>query len=150
MAETTKMEKVAEKTTIVIDGTDLILGRLATKVATLAISGTDVQIINAEKVVIVGKRTQIFAKYKRHSQRGTHTTGPFTHRGADRLVRRSIRGMIAYKTPAGALAYKRVMCHIGNPEIGQAQTFDDINVQNTDNINYVTMGDISKHLGGKL
>jgi large subunit ribosomal protein L13 len=148
MTETKETGKTTE--TVVIDGTDMILGRLATKLAKWAIEGKNIEIINAEKVVIIGKKVQVFGRYKQHSQRGTHTTGPFTHRGADRLVRRSIRGMIPYKTPAGGEAFKRVMCHIGNPEIGEAQTFDDINVHNTDNINYVTMGAISQHLGGKL
>jgi large subunit ribosomal protein L13 len=148
MAETKETGKTTE--IVVIDGTDMILGRLATKVAKWAIEGKAVEIINAEKVVIIGKKTQILARYTQHSRRGTHTTGPFTHRGADRLVRRSVRGMIPYKTTAGSEAYKRVMCHIGNPDLGEGKTFDDINVHNTDNVNYLTMADISKHLGGKI
>lgn len=137
---------------IVIDGKDLILGRLATKVAKLAITGEEVKIVNCEDVVIVGKKAEIFAKYKQRAARGTHSTGPFLHRGPDRIVRRSIRGMIPYKTPAGIAAYRRVMCYVGNPEnlsLDKAEKVD-ANINDTNNLNYATVGEVSKTLGAKL
>lgn len=134
----------------VIDGTDIVLGRLATKAAKLALTGEEVHVINADKVVVVGRKKEILDNYRRKYIRGTSVGGPFIIRGADRLVRRTIRGMIPYKTPNGKEAYARVMCYVGNPSNEEANETIDANINDTMNINYVTMGDISKHLGAKL
>ncbi len=136
----------------VIDGTDIILGRMATKVAKFALTGEEVVIVNCEKVVIVGKKSEVIAKYKLRSARGTHSTGPFLHRGPDRIVRRTIRGMIPYKTKDGKAAYQRVMCYVGVPtniSLDKVETID-ANINNTKNINYITIGEIGKLLGAKI
>jgi large subunit ribosomal protein L13 len=78
--------------------------------------------------------------------------GPRYHRGADRIVRRTIRGMIPYKTAKGKEAFQRVMTYIGvPPEFASTkmETYDDININNTDNIQFVTIKEISTHLGAK-
>ena len=134
----------------VIDGTNMVLGRLATKAAKLALTGETVNIVNAEKVVIVGRKKEVLDNYRRKYIRGTSVGGPFIIRGPDRLVRRTIRGMIPYKTPAGKEAYARVMCYVGNPSNEEANETVDADVNNTGNLNYVTMENISKHLGAKL
>lgn len=146
------MFKFWGKQMIVIDGKDLILGRIATKVAKLALKGEEVSIINCEDVVIVGKKSAVIARYKQKAARGTPSTGPFIHRGPDRIVRRSIRGMIPYKTPEGIKAFRRVMCYVGNPNNLSSKNPEDIkaNINDTLNINYITVGAISKQLGAKL
>ena len=134
----------------IIDGTNMILGRLATKSAKLAISGEEVAIINAEKVVVVGRKKEVLDNYKRKYVRGTSVGGPFILRGPDRLVRRCIRGMISYKTPLGKEAYKRVMCYVGNPKQLTANEVVDANVNDTQNLNFVSIEDISRNLGAKI
>jgi len=47
-----------------IDGDKYVLGRFATFVAKLLLEGNHVAIINAEKLVISGKKEAIVAKYK--------------------------------------------------------------------------------------
>lgn len=135
-----------------IDGTNLILGRLATKVAKAAINGEQVTIVNAEKVVVTGKPSFVLAKYKQTADRGAPLKGPRYHRSADRIVRRAIRGMIPYKTAKGKEAFQRVMTYIGvPPEFASAklETFEDININNTNNIQFITIKEISNHLGAK-
>ena len=137
----------------VIDGTDLILGRLATKVAKAAIAGEQIVVVNCEEVVVTGKRDVVFAKYKKTANRTTMLKGPRIHRGADRLVRRTIRGMIPYKTATGKEAFQRVMCYVGvPPEVSKEkiETFEDINIHNTENMQFVKMKEVSKVLGAKI
>lgn len=137
----------------VIDGTDLILGRLATKVAKAAIAGEQIVVVNCEEVVVTGKRDVVFAKYKKTANRTTMLKGPRIHRGADRLVRRTIRGMIPYKTAKGKEAFQRVMCYVGVPsEVSKEkiETFKDSNIHNTENMQFVKMKEVSKVLGAKI
>lgn len=136
----------------IVDGTNMVLGRLATLVAKSALKGEKVTVVNCEDIVIVGKKKEIFARYKQKSMRGTSSTGPYIHRAPDKIVRRTIRGMIPYKTPEGSAAFKRVMCYVGVPaeiDASKAETAG-VNINDTQNLNYVTVGDVSKLLGAKL
>ncbi|MAF50926.1 MAG: 50S ribosomal protein L13 [Nanoarchaeota archaeon] len=135
---------------MIINGENLILGRLATLVAKQALLGEKVEIINAEKIVIVGKRDNIVANYKQKFNRKTPRKGPFIPRMPDRLVRRMIRGMLPYKKERGSEAFKRIMCHIGTPDNFKSEeitTLDNINVLKSNNINYITIKELCKLLG---
>lgn len=136
----------------VIDGKDMILGRLATQVAKMALNGEEVTIVNCESVIVVGKKKEIFGRYQQRAARGTHSTGPFLHRAPDRIVRRTIRGMLSYKTPNGKAAFQRVMCYVGVPSDVSMDKVETLkgNITETQNLNFVTVGDISKQLGAKL
>lgn len=101
---------------IVIDMTNSLIGRVGTVAAKAALEGEEVVLVNCEKAVISGAKTQVLAQFKRKSEMGTPRKGPFQPRMADRLVRKKIRGMIPYKTARGRDAYKRLMCYIGLPE----------------------------------
>ena len=58
MAEQTKNNQV------VIDGTDMIAGRLASNVAKLLIQGKRVSIVNCENIMISGTRSNIIKEYR--------------------------------------------------------------------------------------
>ena len=136
----------------IINGKNLILGRLASHVAKLAIQGEDVVVLNCEDVVVTGKRSVVLEKYQSIVNKGSPTTGPKYHRGVDRIVRRTIRGMIPYKTEKGKEAFQRVSCFRGVPpdfEGKDAITIEKINIHKTKNLQYVTIKDISEVLGGK-
>ncbi len=138
---------------MIIDATNTILGRLATVAAKQALLGEDVVIINAEKAIVSGKKDEVLARFRQKYARGTPSTGPFVHRGADRLVRRTIRGMLPYKIPRGEAAYKRVMCYAGVPEQfkdQEAQVLEKASADKLPNTKYVTVEQISKNLGGKI
>lgn len=135
---------------MIINGENLILGRLATKVAKEALLGNNVDIVNCDKIVIVGKKKFIEGKYSRIQKMGTPRKGPFLSRMPDRFVRRVIRGMIPYKKGRGKDAFKRVMCYMGVPDKfknEKIETFDNINVLNTKNINYISIKRICQLLG---
>ena len=138
---------------VVVDAKDLIVGRMATKVAKMAMKGDRVDIVNCELAVISGSKDDVFAKYKRIYDMGIPAKGPFLPRMPDRFVRRIIRGMLPYKQQKGSDAYKRIMCYIGVPEKfanTDKISFEECNVNKLPNYKYVHVKDISKYLGAKI
>lgn len=136
---------------MIIDAKDAILGRLATMAAKQALLGEEITIINADKAVVSGNKKEVFARWRQKYARGTPTTGPFILRQPERLVRRVIRGMLPYKNPRGAEAYKRVMCYVGVPEAFAGKETVKMDAQKTKlpNTKYVTVKEISINLGGR-
>jgi len=100
----------------VVDAQQATLGRLATRVAKYLLDGDEVHVINAEKAVVSGKKQMIRNEFNEKRRIGTYRKGPFFHRSPERIVKRSIRGMIPYQKPRGRAAYKRLRCHQGIPE----------------------------------
>jgi large subunit ribosomal protein L13 len=138
---------------MIIDATDLIVGRLASSVAKRALLGEKIDIVNCEKAVITGNRAYVLSEYKRRRDMGTWAKGPFFRRSADRLLRRTIRGMLPYKQEKGKTAFKRIMCWKGVPDPFANQKIESIkaaHVSKVPNLNYVSLGEIVKHLGGKI
>ena len=101
---------------MIINAENLILGRLSTIAAKKALLGESIDLVNVEKAVIIGTKKNILDKYKTRRERGETLHGPYFPRTPDRLVRRTIRGMLPYKQEKGRLAFKRVKCHVGIPE----------------------------------
>src|SRR3989338_9925934 len=54
--------------------------------------------------------------YKERRDRGDPHHGPYHSRLPDRIVRRTIRGMLPYKQERGKKAFARIMCYIGTPK----------------------------------
>lgn len=137
---------------MIIDATNLVLGRLATKVAKAALLGEKVDIVNCENAVITGSRASVIAKYKRKRELGAPLKGPYFPRVADRFVRRIIRGMLPYKKTKGRDAFQRVMCYIGVPDDFKDKKFDSIkeaDASKLPTLKYTTVKDVCKTLGSK-
>ncbi len=136
----------------VIDATNLILGRLATKVAKLALEGEKISIINSEKAVISGKKKMVLARFKDIREKGDPFHGPFYPRMPDRIVKRAIRGMLPYKKERGKKAYKNIKCYIGIPlnlKDAKSETIKRASISKT-TAKFIYVGEISKLLGAKL
>src|SRR3989339_851129 len=101
---------------IIIDGTDLIVGRVATFAAKQALLGETIRIVNCEKMYMTGPKDFLKKEVMRRRNQGTWSKGPFYFRQADRFVRRIVRGMLPHKTVRGKTAYGKVICFIGMPE----------------------------------
>jgi len=137
---------------MLIDATNLIIGRLTSLVAKKALLGERVDIINCEKAVISGTKEEVFAKYKQKRDRGVPKKGPFIPRMPDRFVKRIIRGMLPMDKSRGREAFKRVMCHIGVPEKFKGKAADTIPSANADKLitlKKVRIGEVCKFLGAK-
>jgi large subunit ribosomal protein L13 len=138
---------------MIIDASNLILGRMASKAAKKALLGEKVEIVNCEKAVMTGNYEDIMEKEKAKADRGSVYKGPYQPRMPDRYVRRVIRGMLPRKNERGRLAFKRVMCYIGDPDklkSAKIETFTEANVSKVPNLRYVTVMDICKYMGEKV
>jgi len=138
---------------IVVDATDMIVGRMATKIAKAALLGEEVSVINCESAIFTGSPTQVFDRFKTQTQRGNPVKGPFVHRQPHAIVKRSIRGMIPYKRASGSEALSRIKCYTGVPvslKDEKVVSFEDANFSKIGVLKFTTVGDLSKKLGAKL
>lgn len=136
----------------VIDANNLILGRMASIVAQRLLNGEDINIINAEKAIISGRRDTTFERYKKYVSRGSREFGPHFPRRPDHLVKRTIRGMIPHTKMTGREAFDRLKVYIGvPPELSkeQASTIEDASITRLSTSNYTVIGELSKKLGSK-
>ena len=100
----------------VVNADGLILGRMASKVAKKLLSGEKVIVVNAEKAVLSGKKKSKVAEAKEFLEVGSPGRGPFHYRRPDRMLRKTVRGMLPFKQPKGKLAYKRLKVFMGVPD----------------------------------
>lgn len=136
---------------MIIDASDLIVGRLGTFVAKKALLGEDITIINCEEAVISGNKKQVLSQNLKKRKRGTYK-GPIVSRRPDFFVRRMIRGMLPYKKEKGALAYKRIKCYVGSDNVKdkKIETVPNAHKNKLVNIKSVKVKDICKLTGGKV
>lgn len=102
---------------IVIDGSGAILGRLASCAAKQSLLGKEVVVVNCDKVIIAGNRKNIVEEWRHATRRGGHSLkGPFVPRkNTEKMVKRTIRGMLSYKQARGLAAWKRIRCYSSVP-----------------------------------
>lgn len=97
---------------IVIDGTNALLGRLASYAAKQAILGRNVRIVKCNDVVISGNPKMILGEYQQTRKRGKGTQkGPNFPSVPEKMVKRTIRGMLSYRQARGMDAFKRIKCY---------------------------------------
>ena len=138
---------------MIIDATNLILGRLGTYVAKKALLGEKIEIVNCENSVVTGDRDKVFGHYNKSYKRGTPAKGPFVRKMPDRFVKRSIRGMLPYKKERGRIAFEGIKCHIGVPESFKNEKFDTIknaSLEKLPNLKYIKIKDICNHFGDNI
>lgn len=136
---------------MIIDAQDAVLGRMATFAAQKALRGEEVHIINCALVRISGSREVVLQKYTQKHHRGTPMHGPYFPRQPYLIVKRTVRGMLPYKTQRGRAVFARVRCYNAVPEIlkGKAAVkgagFKSLKARAIS----VALGEISKMLGAK-
>ncbi len=136
----------------VIDGEGLILGRLASSVAKMLLTEEEkrVAIVNAERVVVSGTKVSICTDYKRKKDRGSREQGPYYPKMPDRIVKRTIRGMLPYKRPRGRDALSRLRVYLGIPEEYEKEEKKKVEKASVERLllaKYVTLGEVSEKLG---
>jgi large subunit ribosomal protein L13 len=134
----------------IIDAKGATLGRLCTAVAKSLLNGDEIAIVNSEKALISGKKQQIKNDYKERRDLGTYRKGPFFHRSPDRIVRRTVRGMIPYQTPHGREAYKRLRCYIGVPDEYLGKDIEVIKHAERQYAEFITIEELSRYLGANI
>jgi large subunit ribosomal protein L13 len=131
---------------MIVDGENAVLGRLATNVAKTLLKGEDVSIVNAEKIIIIGRAQSIIEEYRELRTIGSPKKGPFFPKSPDRLVRRVIRSMLPYKTRHGKESLKKLDIHVGFPEELRKKETKKIAVKEV-RTSFVTLEDVSRSLG---
>ena len=138
----------------IYNGEGMILGRMAAVIAKASLLGEEVNVVNCEKMVVSGRKTNTVAQEKqKRDRKGYPLKSAKFSKLPDRYVRRTIRGMVPWKQARGKEAYKRVMCYIGIPA-GLADkemiTIKEASMKKLPTLKYITVGEVCKRLGGKL
>ncbi|WP_277552775.1 50S ribosomal protein L13 [Halobaculum limi] len=144
---------------VVVDGRDAIMGRVASKVAQRALDGERVAIVNAERAVITGDSEFTVEKYRTRANLGSDS-GPYYPKRPDRIFKRSVRGMLPYKTTKGREAFENVRVYVGNPfesettspdeDAPEAEVLEGTSLDRLSNIKFTTLGEISEDLGANV
>ncbi len=102
----------------VIDAKNAVLGRIASYAAKEALKGEEVIIVNSEQAIITGNKESIKMDFhKKRSKMGSGQRGPKHLKSSDRIVKRTIRGMLPnFREGRGRDAFKRIKCYIGAPK----------------------------------
>ena len=136
--------------TIIIDAEGATLGRLCTNAAKNLLNGEEIAIVNSEKAIISGKKPMIKAHYRQKIEVGTYRKGPFFPRMPDRIVKRSVRGMIPYQTPHGRAAFKHLKCYMGIPKEFEGKKIEKIKEAEKKPVDFITIEELSKSLGANI
>jgi large subunit ribosomal protein L13 len=138
----------------VIDANGLILGRLASTVAKQLLSGDEeIYIVNAEKAVISGSRATTLKEYRETRERGSMEFGPYFPKRPDRILKRTIRGMLPYKRARGRDAMSRLKVYVGVPsELKDTETITiaDADMRLLSSSKYIELGEVSQKMGSKF
>jgi len=135
----------------VIDATGLVLGRLSSHVAKRLLKGEEITIVNAEKAIISGPRKRVLATYMKKRELTHPRKGPYFPKRPDRILRRTVRGMLPYQQPKGRMALKRLKVYIGVPDELKGEKFETIEKAKGDHlVEFVELGEVSRAIGGKF
>jgi len=135
----------------IIDAENHIAGRLATVIAKRIMKGEEIVIVNAEKIIITGERDHVLAAYKQKKDLGNVKSGPFFPRRADLIMKRTVRGMIPWKTTSGRMAYRRLKVFVGVPKEFVDSPKEKVDVAIKAGLTqYVTLSQIAEFLGSRV
>ncbi len=138
---------------IVVDATNHIAGRLASNVAKLLMQGNRVSVVNCEKIMMSGTRSNQIKEYREFLEINSiinYKHGPVHYRRPDTLMAKMIRQMLPYdRKPSGKAAHQRLRTYIGSPKeiksIGKIQ-FEKAKITRAPS-NYTALGELCKVIG---
>ena len=143
---------VSIDTPIVVDATDHIAGRLSSNVAKLLLKGNRVSIVNCEKIMISGTRSNIINEYREFLEINSINHwkhGPKHPRRPDTIMKKMIRGMLPREKPSGKAAHQRLRTFIGSPKEVKSikkTKFEKAMIKKSSS-NYTTMGELGRTIG---
>jgi len=122
---------------------------MASHIAKRLLQGEKIIVVNAEEAAISGKRLSIVKEAKRYLEIGHPRKGPLHRRRPDRIVRRTVRGMLPRKKPKGKQAYKRLKVFLEVPEEFKGKEMQTIPNANAEKLRcpYITVGKLAKEIG---
>lgn len=134
----------------IIDGTNLVYGRLSAIVAKQLLSGEEIVIVNAKNVAVTGSREFVIRKFRERLDIGSVRKGPYYPRTSNQILRRSIGDMLPKKKTTGKEALARCKVYSSVPKEFQGKEMSTIEeVRNSKVSGFVTLGEVAERLGGK-
>ena len=140
---------ILNENTSTINADNMILGRMASIIAKRLLCGERVIVVNAEKVVISGKKKNKVILTKNFLKVGHPRKGPFHYKRPDQIVKKTIKGMLPHRQAKGKQAYKRLQVFSSIP-----QEFKDIKMEKLAEAMstklkcpYFYLGDLAKEIG---
>lgn len=132
----------------VVDAEGLVLGRLCTHVAKRLLDGEEVAVVHAERAVISGDRNEIVQRYRDKRNLGTQRKGPFFPRTPDRILKRTVRGMLPDQKPRGREALARLRVYMGVPdELAGADAATVPDATSEALVSFITLAELAEALG---
>jgi large subunit ribosomal protein L13 len=146
------LPEAAEPSATVVDASGLVLGRAASLIAKRLLNGETIVVVNAEKSVVVGGRTEVLAHYTAARARGSVRSGPHFPRYPDRIFRRTVRGMLPHLKTRGKVAFRRLEVHIGVPDQWKGRSTETLDLAKARPRLQppLTLEEISRLLGARL
>lgn len=138
-----------EKSSTIINADGLILGRMGTYVAKRLLRGEEIVIVNAEKAILSGKKRSKLNDAKEFLGVGAPGRGPFHYRRPDKIVRKSMRGMLPIRRPKGIQAYKRLKVYMGVPDAFKNANMETLEPAQAKKLTctYFTIAEFAKEIG---
>ena len=136
---------------VVIDAKGAVVGRLGARVAKLLLAHQPVEIVNADKAVMLGTLTAAKEKYasRRHQKNKRNPDeSPHWPRSPHLLLRRMIRGMLPHKSRRGRDAYHRLKVCIGAPAGAKTSKIPEASSEKKHGT--FTISELCASLGGKV
>lgn len=138
--------------TIIVDGTNLIAGRMCSHVAKLLLQGNRVSIVNTENIMISGNRDAIIKSYRKFLEIASINNpkfGPFHPRRPDTIITKMVRGMLPKTKSSGQTALKRLRAYLGVPNelrsLARTQ-FEDAKITKPSPY-YTSVGELGRMVG---
>lgn len=141
--------QVTKTSAAIVNAEGLVLGRMCSKIAKRLLNGEQIIIVNAEKSVISGKKKSKVAEAKEFLEVGAPERGPFHSRRPDRIVRKTVRGMLPWSQPKGKSAYKRLRVFMGIPSELKDQQMETVEQAAVANLNgpHFTLAELATEIG---
>ncbi len=133
----------------VVDASGQIIGRLSSAVAKRLLNGEDMVVVNAEKALITGSKAWLTQEFHHRRDVGSQRKGPFYPRRPDRILHRTIRGMLPYQQPRGRAALKRLKVYVDVPPTLREGPIERPEGPKIRTAQVMTLADIAKRLGGE-
>jgi large subunit ribosomal protein L13 len=103
----------------IIDGENMVLGRLASYAAKEALKGEEIAVVNCDEIIITGNRKDIKENFEaKRKRRGSTQKGPKISRLTERIVKRAIRGMLPNPRHSGRgrEVFRKIKCYSNFPK----------------------------------
>ncbi len=138
---------------VVIDASNLVLGRLASITAKHLLSGDSVVVVNAEKAIVTGSKELVLGEAHarlRIRNLGSKTKSPKHPRRPEGILRRTVRGMLPRDKPKGKDAFSRLKVYVGVPkDVDSSNAVRPEGTESNSPVRLTTLGEMAQSMGWK-